>query len=96
MASLQTAIDAQIYQAAIKKITGVDSNIVYENDMAYIRFDREQQRRLNFWINNQIDKKRNPGKIKVEFEPVVYPIVLTRTAPLIIILLGLGYIFGKR
>jgi hypothetical protein len=96
MASLSNALQSNLLAESIYQVTGEKPSVVNENNVTYIRFSPDQQVKVRAWVEGQLNAKRTPGAIKIEFEPVIYPLAIKKILPFIILLLVVGIIIGKR
>jgi hypothetical protein len=95
MATLSNAIQANVLAESIAQVVGEKPSVVNTLDMTYLRFSPEQQKKVRVWVESQLSKKREAGKVKIDFEPVIYPIAIKKVLPFIILLLVIGVIAGR-
>ena len=90
--SLQTIATAEAYAAAINSLTGTPATVVHKANYSEVSFSNP--RATEAWIEEQL-KPGEPGDVRLNFMPVVLPVVLKRAVPVALGLLAVGYLLGK-
>lgn len=93
MASLEAIGKAQIYGAALKRITGQEPSYLYEDSHVRIYFEPD---RLKL-VQQQLEKMATsgPGDVRVNWSQIVTPYAIKKALPFAIGILVAGYILGK-
>jgi hypothetical protein len=90
--SLQSIATAEAYAAAIYQLTGTPATVVHKKDYSEVSFSNP--RATQEWIENQL-KPGDPGDVRLNFLPVVTPVILKRVVPAALAVLAVGYLIGK-
>ena len=90
--SIQTVATAEGYAAALYALTGTPATAKHAANYSEVYFSDPARARA--WVEEQL-KPGDPGTVRVDFLPVVLPVVLKRAVPVALGLLALGYLLGK-
>jgi len=92
--SLTTRLQAEALAFAIETATQEKPYVSYFADgHAELYFDKEQIPRLQSFVNTLI--KKAPGNVRINFAPVLIPVILKKILPVMLLLLAGGYLVGK-
>lgn len=91
---------AEIVSVVLGEITGETPKVIPYTEYTLIQWTPEQQKRLVPIIEAQISKKRTPGKIRIDYMPLVAPVAMKKVLPValpaVLGLFALGYMAGKK
>jgi len=97
---LDTKTKAEIVSVVLGEITGETPRVIPYSDYTLIQWTPEQQKRLVPIIEEQINKKKSPGKIRIDYMGLARPIVIKKALPVAVpVIAGLvafGYILGSQ
>ena len=107
MANLRVTLKAEAAAQALAAITGEEPHIIYGPDYARVYWSTDQQARLQAKFARGLDVAASkamtptaPGEVRVDYAPIVNPVIARRTAPLAIVvavgLVGLGFLLGRK
>lgn len=97
MADLSTISNTETLALAIKAAIGHKPTAVYYADHSELSFTPEQVQALQGKLREQVAllKKTPPGKVRVNINPIILPVILQETAPFIIGALLLSFLAGR-
>jgi len=95
MLSVKTQVKAESIAIALSQIVGSKPIITYYSDHAEINFTPEQRIKLRSYLDMKLKSTGEDNDLKINFEPVLIPILFKKVAPYIIGLIAIGYITGK-
>jgi len=95
MASLITTAKARTIAYAIQQYTGVKPRVVFLDDYAQISFAAEDQKRLSAYLLNELNKKRSPGDVRIDYRPVISPVITRKAMPYLLGAACAGLILGR-
>jgi hypothetical protein len=90
--SIQTVATAESYAVALNALTGTPATAKHALDYSEVYFSDPAKTRA--WIEDQL-KPGPPGAVRIDFMPVILPVVLKRAVPVALGLVALGYLLGK-
>lgn len=93
MASLETIGKAQLYGAALQKITGQAPSYIYNDKFVRIYFEPDRLRLVQQKINEMATS--GPSDVRVDWMQIFTPMAIKKAAPIAIGLVVAGYLFGK-
>jgi hypothetical protein len=93
MASLETIGKAQLYGAALQKITGQAPSYIYNDDHVRVYFDADKLKLVQQQINSMATS--GPSDVRVDWLQIFTPMIIKKAAPVAIGLLVAGYLFGR-
>jgi len=92
--SLTTQIEAEALSLALEMATKIKPFVTYYDDgHAEITFNEKDIPSLQSQIENLI--KKPPGNVKLNYEPVVFPVALKKIIPAALLLIAGGYLLGR-
>lgn len=96
MISAITQAKAQSISFGLSQILGSNPIVTYKDEYAEISFTPEQKTILQRYINRKLtDTSGKKSDIQINFEPVIYPILIKKVLPYAIGLIAIGFITGK-
>jgi len=93
MASIETVGKAKILGAALQKITGVEPSYLYEENFVRIYFQPDRLRQVQAKLSEMATS--GPSDVRIDWFPIVSPMLIKKGIPVAVGLLVAGYLFGK-
>lgn len=93
MANVATIGKAKAIGTALQKITGVEPSYLYEDNFVRIYFQPDRLQAVQTKLAEMAAS--GPSDVRIDWFPIVSPMILKKGLPVAIGLLVAGYIFGK-
>lgn len=95
MVSAKTQLKAETLAILLSQIAGSKPKVEYSETQAIISFDSSQKEKLKKYLDLQLQDTTGESDVKINFEPVVFPILIKKIWPYVAGLFLIGYVSGK-
>jgi hypothetical protein len=86
------ALTLSTIAALTAALTGDTPVIIDRGNYSDVEFKPEQIKKLRLMLENALNGTGEPGAARVALGPVLYPVILKRLIPLLLIIFAIGYI----
>lgn len=93
MAALESIAEARIEGALLSKLFGVAPSYEYNPDHVRIYYQPDRLKQVQDRVNQMATS--GPGDVRIDWFPMIQPIVLKQALPYAIGAIALGYFLGK-